>query len=180
MPVSRFAAYYPSGLAKRIARCIVKSHHTLVGCIVLHIEEISEADPRPKKKARVHEPLDNPSTEVQPEEVTGNEDSTKASAAKVKKGTVKARISKEEPIGNSEHPWAPVFTKMRGRLRRVGSKEFKAGDPEYNMILPLRSDIFYRLKHARGSNSSHPRIQRQYATYSGPEKVRSQDSGSGS
>ena len=53
VPVSRFAAYYPSGLAKRVAKCILKQNHTMVDTPILHIEELETIDDRPSKRSRI-------------------------------------------------------------------------------------------------------------------------------
>eukprot|EP00435_Cladocopium_sp_Y103_P037269 s436_g9.t2 len=136
VPVSRFAAFYPSGLAKRIAKCIVKTKHTMVDCPVLHIEEIGDIDPRPAKKARTNETEEMP--EISQEAIP--EENTTHAARRVRKSALKAKPNESLPV-KSEHPWAPVFHMMRSSLPRVGAKEFRAGDPEHGLITSLCNDM---------------------------------------
>ena len=71
VPVSRFAAYYPSGLAKRVAKCILKQNHTMVDTPILHIEELETIDDRPSKRSRIVGPH-NKEEEVVDEESSQN------------------------------------------------------------------------------------------------------------
>ena len=52
-----------------------------------------------------------------------------------KKG--KSKVKGKPFVIESEHPWAPVFRQMRSSLPRVGVREFRAGDSEFNMIRSL-------------------------------------------
>eukprot|EP00435_Cladocopium_sp_Y103_P005105 s4875_g1.t1 len=136
VPVSRFSAYYPSGLAKRIARCILKSQHTLVECPVLHVEdESTEVVERPNKRAKIHEHV--------PEETMPNvaEEGAHESHSKKRvhsKGEFRSsKLARNTVVIESGHPWAPVFKLLRSSLPRVGAREFRAGDVEYNMVQGL-------------------------------------------
>ena len=52
VPVSRFAAYYPSGFAKRVAKCILTKQHNMVDCPVLHVDASGDEEERPSKRSR--------------------------------------------------------------------------------------------------------------------------------
>eukprot|EP00435_Cladocopium_sp_Y103_P025468 s968_g6.t1 len=134
VPVSRFAAFYPSGLAKRIARCILKSTHTMVDCPIFHVEELTEIDKRPLKRIRTHE--QSPVVVNQPEVADTPSSSHKRGKGKGVKKDNKGHFQKNQ-TAESEHPWAPVFQQMRRSLPRVGAREFRAGDPEFHMCQQL-------------------------------------------
>eukprot|EP00435_Cladocopium_sp_Y103_P067100 s130_g29.t1 len=125
VPVSRFAAYYPTGLAKRIAKCIMKSSHTMVDCPIFHVDEISAIDPRETKRHRIEH--ESSTSEMHP---TATETVGFKSRRGVKKES-KERRPKQPQFAESEHTWAPVFQQMRSSLPRVGAKEFRAGETEF-------------------------------------------------
>ena len=55
VPVSRFAAFYQTGLAKRIAKCIMQPSHQMIDCLVIHVHEESESLERPNKRSRIQQ-----------------------------------------------------------------------------------------------------------------------------
>ena len=132
VPVSRFAAFYPSGFAKRVAKVVLKDNH-MIQVPVFHLDENSEADePAPKRIKIEHPPTE--SKEPTEGEVVSD---------KVQKGRFVKRGPKtiKEQAAVSEHSWAPIFRLMSRNLPRVGAKEFRAGTLEFDMISKLSPEM---------------------------------------
>ena len=139
--VSRFAAFYPTGLAKRIAKCFMKGVHTHVDFPVYPVEEIEnegeeEANQRPTKRAKkgnedIHEERPLPEEPIE-------------SRAKrpVHKGILKinSRRGKSEQV-LPEHSWTSIFQQLKSKLPRVGAKEFRATEPIFQEIQSLCPEL---------------------------------------
>ena len=145
MLVSRFAAFYPTGLAKRIAKVLVQQHHQHVDFPLLPVIDLDPTDEESSIAPR--EPLNKKLKTVHEESVrTDQDDETteQPSRKEVRKQHLKGSVSnasKTRDVENRDHPWTHVFQRLKQVLPRVGAKEFRAGDEIFAMIQELCTNM---------------------------------------
>ena len=138
--VSRFAAFYPTGLAKRIAKCLLKGSHHHVDFPIYPVEEIEdeeeEIENRPSKRIKREHKEDNP------EEESHQKDNESSRKKPVQKNILKPSFRRglKEPV-LSKHPWTSIFQQLKSSLPRVGAREFRAADSIFQEIQSLCPDL---------------------------------------
>lgn len=154
MLVSRFAAFYPTGLAKRIAKGIMQTNHQHVDFPVYPVdtvdEEEEEALERPVKRSRIEDQDKEEDTISGLRQELGI-DSTSPPRGGFLRRTVKKRHLKDKSTGEQKidlsdrgNPWLTVFQQLKQQLPRVGAKEFRADSPIFQDIQTLDPKMHIR------------------------------------
>ena len=155
MLVSRFAAFYPTGLAKRIAKGIMQTNHQHVDFPVYPVdtvdeEEKEEALERPVKRSRIEDQDKEEDTISGLRQELGI-DSTSPPRGGFLRRTVKKRHLKDKStseqkidLSDSGNPWLTVFQQLKQQLPRVGAKEFRADSSIFQDIQTLDPKMHIR------------------------------------
>ena len=146
MLVSRFAAFYPTGLAKRIAKGIMQKNHQHVDFPVYPVETLDEEIlERPQKRSRKEEHIDDrPDQSPRPE-------SRSPPKGGFLRRTVRKRHLKEKTVDearvepkSSDDPWLTVFQQLKQQLPRVGAKEFRTDSSIFQDVQTLNPKMNIR------------------------------------
>ena len=142
MLVSRFAAFYPTGLAKRIAKGIMQKNHQHVDFPVYPVETLDdESIERPQKRSRTEEPMEPEANRPDQLPRAGSNSPPKGGFLNrmVKKRHLKDKspIDKSDDVESGNNPWLAVFQQLKQQLPRVGAKEFRADSTIFQDVQTL-------------------------------------------
>ena len=142
MLVSRFAAFYPTGLAKRIAKGIMHRNHQHVDFPIFPIDTIEdEITERPTKRSRKED--NSGEGEVSQDHLSLPKTSSPPKGSFLRRTVRKKHLKEKEIIDRkieskgSEQPWLTVFQQLKQKLPRVGAKEFRADSSIFQDIQTL-------------------------------------------
>ena len=136
MNVSRFAAFYPTGMCKRLAKVLLLKNHEHVDFPVFAADDEEPSLEPPVKKPRI--------SQVSPEKTNTSK------MLKVQPTVVKRRFSARKTTQPDLHDvnqdeevnkWIPVFQQLKRQLPRVGVKEFLPGDDMFRQVRALCPDM---------------------------------------